>query len=82
MPKYVDFGEGGKPEYPEKNPRSTGEINYGNPTHMKYHTRLGFSGERHNGLTACVNNCVQEHYVTINEGEARINYHHIEIGSE
>ena len=27
-PKCVDFREGGKPEYPEKNPRSTGEINY------------------------------------------------------
>ena len=49
----VDFGEGGKPEYPEKNPRSTGVINYGNSTHMKYHSRLGFSGERHNALTAC-----------------------------
>ena len=24
---YVDFREGGKPEYPEKNPRSTREIN-------------------------------------------------------
>ena len=39
-PKYVDFREGGKPEYPEKNPRSTGEINnyqglnsYESPTH-------------------------------------------------
>ena len=29
----VDFTEGGKPEYPEKNPRSTGETNY-NSTHM------------------------------------------------
>ena len=29
-PIYVDFREGGKLEYPEKNPRSTGEINYGN----------------------------------------------------
>ena len=27
-PTCVDFREGGKPEYPEKNPRSTGEINY------------------------------------------------------
>ena len=35
-----------------KNPRSTGEINYGNSTHMKYHTRLSFSRERHNALTA------------------------------
>ena len=24
----VDFREGGNPVYPEKNPRSTGEINY------------------------------------------------------
>ena len=30
MPYYVDFREGVKPEYPEKNPRSTGEINCGN----------------------------------------------------
>ena len=29
----VDFTEGGKPENPEKNPRSTGETNY-NSTHM------------------------------------------------
>ena len=43
----VDFREGGKPEYPEKNPRSTGEINYGNSSRMKYHTRLGFSGDSH-----------------------------------
>ena len=26
----VDFTEGGKPENPEKNPRSTGETNYNN----------------------------------------------------
>ena len=26
----VDFKEGGKPEYPKKNPRSTGEIICGN----------------------------------------------------
>ena len=39
--------------YPEKNPRSTGEINYGNSTYIKYKTRFGFSGERHNALTAC-----------------------------
>ena len=30
----VDFAEGGKPENPEKNPRSTGETNYNNSTHM------------------------------------------------
>ena len=30
----VDFIEGGKPESPEKNPRSTGETNYNNSTHM------------------------------------------------
>ena len=30
LPRNVDFGEGGKLEYPEKNPRSTGEINYEN----------------------------------------------------
>ena len=29
----VDFTEGGKPENPEKNPRSTGEINYDNSIH-------------------------------------------------
>ena len=40
----------GKPEYPEKNPRSAGEINYANSTHVQYHTRLSFSGERHNTL--------------------------------
>ena len=32
----VDFTEGGKPENPEKNPRSTGETcNYNNSTHMR-----------------------------------------------
>ena len=30
----VDFAEGGKPENPEKNPRSTGETNYNNSAHM------------------------------------------------
>ena len=30
----VDFTEGGKPENLEKNPRSTGETNYNNSTHM------------------------------------------------
>ena len=30
----VDFREGGKLENPEKNPRSTGEINYDNSIHM------------------------------------------------
>ena len=29
----VDFTEGGKPENPEKNPRSTGDTNY-NTIHM------------------------------------------------
>ena len=29
----VDFREGGKPENPEKNPRSTAEINYNNSIH-------------------------------------------------
>ena len=30
MPYYVDFREGVKSEYLEKNPRSTGDINCGN----------------------------------------------------
>ena len=30
----VDSTEGRKPENPEKNPRSTGETNYNNSTHM------------------------------------------------
>ena len=30
----VDFTEGGNPENPEKNPRSTGEANYNNSTHI------------------------------------------------
>ena len=52
-PIFVDFGEQRISEYLEKNSRSTGQIKYGNSTHMKYHTRLVFSGERHNALTAC-----------------------------
>ena len=34
-PTCVDFKEGGKPEYPENNPGSTGEINCDNSTHMQ-----------------------------------------------
>ena len=35
MEARVHFTEGGKPENPrEKNPRSTGETNYNNSTHM------------------------------------------------
>lgn len=36
----VDFREEEKSEYSDKNHRSTGEINYGNSTHMKrvHHT--------------------------------------------
>ena len=30
----VDFTEGGKPENPEKNPRSTAETNYNNSAYM------------------------------------------------
>ena len=47
----VDFGKGRKPDYPEKIPRSTEEINYRNFADVKYHTRLGFSGERYTALT-------------------------------
>ena len=36
----VDFGEGGKPQYPEKNPQSIDETNF-------------FSGERDNARTVC-----------------------------
>ena len=28
-------------------------IEFGNSSHMTYHTRLGFSGEKYNALTAC-----------------------------
>ena len=49
----VDFREGGKPENPEKNPRSTREINYDNSIHMSPSTdphptglNLELSGER------------------------------------
>ena len=41
-PICVDFRER-KPEYPEKNPQSTGEINWGTLSHMKRYTRPGFS---------------------------------------
>ena len=39
----VDFREGGKPENPEKNPRSMGEINHDNSIHMspKFEIQLG-----------------------------------------
>ena len=61
LPKYVvNFSKGGKPvrrEYPQKNPRSTREINNGNWTHTKYHTRPGFNDERHHTLSACATWC-------------------------
>ena len=47
------FWRGRKTGVSGENPRSTGEINYGNSTHVKYHTRLLYSGERHNALIAC-----------------------------
>ena len=39
----VDFREGGNPENPKKNPRSTGEINYDNSIHVspKYEIQHG-----------------------------------------
>ena len=58
-PICVDFREEGKPKYPEKNPRSTGEINYEEPrrnmTHMCRKPFFGFlGGDRHDTLTACL----------------------------
>ena len=51
---YLICVEGGKPEYPEKNPRSTGEINYEELNSHETQTRHGvFSAERHNALTTC-----------------------------
>ena len=47
-PICIDFREGGKPEYPEKNPRSTGESTARNLSHGTSRTRLGFSGKKHN----------------------------------
>ena len=38
----VDFTEGGKPENPEKNPRSTGETNYNNSTHKCLNVKCWF----------------------------------------
>ena len=42
----IDFREGGKPENPEKNPRSTGETNYNNSTH----TSSKFFGNQHEAI--------------------------------
>ena len=39
LPRYADFSEEGKPEYPEKNPLSTGDINY---EKYQMYTRLAF----------------------------------------
>ncbi len=55
--KCVGFWEGGKPEYPEKNPRALGEISY-DSAHMRHGSRprLGltcFSVVGGNALTAC-----------------------------
>ena len=51
--KCVVFRKEGKPEYPEKNPRSTGEINYEElnthrqPTRRVHRTLVGFfSGKK------------------------------------
>ena len=40
----VDFREGGKPENLEKNPRSTGEINYDNSIHMSPKFKIQHGG--------------------------------------
>ena len=48
-PRYIDFSEGGKPEYP----LNTGEIKYWNSVNVKYYTRLGFSDERPSELITC-----------------------------
>ena len=42
-PTCVDFREGGKPEYPEKNPRSTGKINYEELNSHETQTRPGLA---------------------------------------
>ena len=53
--KYVDssYREGGKLEYPEKNPRSTGEINNENSV-LRHISELSmfFSSDTYNPLTA------------------------------
>ena len=53
-PTCVELRGEEKPEYPEKNPRSTGEINYEELNSHETQTRLGFfSDEKHYALTAC-----------------------------
>ena len=47
-PSIVLICEGGKPEYVEHRRDQLREL-----PRMKYHTRVGFSVERHNALTAC-----------------------------
>ena len=43
----VDFAEGGKPEYPEKNPRSQIEIDKSQPTCGARESNLGRRGGKH-----------------------------------
>ena len=62
------FARRTKTGVPGEKPMKHKEINYGISTHVKYHTRLGFSGERHNrgpflacsNLLACSNSYVKE----------------------
>ena len=56
MSYIADFTEGRNPEYPEKNPRSTGQIKCANTLTRDAahgHTTLDFSGEKHNALITC-----------------------------
>ena len=52
-PICVDYREGGKPEYPEKTFEAQERSTAGILSHGTSPTSLGFSGERHNALTAC-----------------------------
>ncbi len=56
-PKCVGFRGEGKPEYPERNPQGTGEINYNSTMKRKSMPRLGlaffFGGERQRANRMC-----------------------------
>ena len=52
MPRNVDFNEGGKLGVPGEKPSKHRKDQQGG-INMKFHTRLGFSGDRHDMLTTC-----------------------------
>ena len=72
----VDFREGGKPENPEKNSRSTGEINYDNSIRMSPKFEI-----QHGGCTQMVTHPATDPVHRINtQPEVRLRVSAFDVG--